>query len=126
MFRTIGHTFELMKREVKEYDRDIFESSLQLGVKALCQLGFSNYQAHRLARTFRHHHQKVVVDLFHHYDKDEKKYLSEAKKHASELEELLRAENEDTIHDADSSWDVTTLRQEVREIYAEMNKGKSD
>ena len=57
------------------------------------------------------------------YGEDEKKYLSEAKKHVSQLEELLRTEQEETIHDADSSWDVTTLREEVREIYAEMDKG---
>jgi len=116
------HTFELMKRNVKEYDRDIFESSLQLGVKALCQLGFSRYQAHRLARTFRTHHQRIVEELYQHYGEDEKKYLSEAKKYASELEELLRTEKEETIHHADSSWDVTTLREEVREIYADMEK----
>jgi hypothetical protein len=111
-----------MNRDVKEYDRDVFESSLQLGVKALHQLGFSNYQAHRLARTFRVHHQKVVEDLYHHYKVDEKKYLSEAKKHVSQLEKLLRTEKEETIHDADGSWDVTSLREEVREIYAEMDK----
>ncbi len=120
------HTFELMKREVKEYDRDVFESSLQLGVKTLCQLGFSNYQAHRLARTFKQHHQKVVEELFHHYGEDEKKYLSEAKKYASELEGILRTEKEETIHDDDSAWDVTTLREEVRVIYSEMEEGSSN
>lgn len=116
------HTYELMKRDVKEYDRDIFESSLQLGVKALCQLGFSKYQAHRLARTFRVHHKKILEELFHHYEEDEKKYLSEAKRHASELEELFRTEKEETIHDADSAWDVTALREEIREMYAEMDQ----
>jgi len=120
------HTYELMKREVKEYDRDIFESSLQLGVKTLCQLGFTNYHAHRLARTFRVHHQMIVEELFHHYDEDEKKYLSEAKRYAGELEELFRTEKEETIHDADSAWDVTTLREEIREIYAEMDQSNKN
>jgi monovalent cation:proton antiporter-2 (CPA2) family protein len=119
------HTYELMKREVKEYDRDIFESSLQLGVKALCQLGFSKYHAHRLARTFRVHHQMILEELFHHYEEDEKKYLSEAKRYAGELEELFRTEKEETIHDADSAWDVTTLREEMREIYAEMDQNSN-
>jgi glutathione-regulated potassium-efflux system ancillary protein KefC len=116
------HTYELMKRGVKEYDRDIFESSLQLGVKTLCQLGFSRYQAHRLARTFKVHHQRVLEELYEHYDKDEKKYLSEAKKYASELEELLRTEKEEAIHHADSAWDVSSRMEEVREIYADMDK----
>jgi len=120
------HTYELMKREVKEYDRDIFESSLQLGVKTLCQLGFTNYHAPRLDRTFRVHHQMIVEELFHHYDEDEKKYLSEAKRYAGELEELFRTEKEETIHDADSAWDVTTLREEIREIYAEMDQSNKN
>ena len=119
------HTYELMKREVKDYDRDVFESSLQLGVKTLCQLGFSKYHAHRLARTFRVHHQMIVEELFHHYEEDEKKYLSEAKRYAGELEELFRTEKEETIHDADSAWDVTTLREEMREIYAEMDQNSN-
>ncbi len=119
------HTFELMKREIKEYDRDVFESSLQLGVKVLCQLGFNTYQAHRLSKTFKRHHQRVVEELYHHYDDDEKKYLSEAKKYANELEGLLRTEKEDTIHDADTAWDVTTMREEVRESYAEIDKNSN-
>jgi len=116
------HTYELMKRKISGFDRDTFESSLQLGVKVLAQLGFSNYQAYRLARTFRRHNQEVIRELFHHFQKDEKKYLSEAKRYASELEELLRTEKEESIHDTDHSWDVTSLREEIRETYAEMDK----
>jgi len=118
----MSHTYELMKRKISGFDRDTFESSLQLGSKVLGQLGFSNYQAHRLARTFRRHNQEVIQELCHHYEEDEKKYLSEAKKYASELEELLRTEKEETHHDTDHAWDVTTLREEIRETYAEMDK----
>ena len=123
--RDMEHTYELMRRKVSGFDRDVFESSLQLGIKTLVQLGFSNYQAHRLARTFRKHNHEVINDLCTHYGDDEKKYLSEAKKRANELEELLTTEKEESIHHADSSWDVTTLREEIREIYAEMEKDSS-
>jgi formate-dependent nitrite reductase cytochrome c552 subunit len=111
-----------MKRDVKEYDRDIFESSLQLGVKTLCQLGYSRYQAHRLARTFRDHHNRIVEELFQHYGEDEKLYLSEAKRHASELEGLLQTESEESIHESDGAWDVTSIKEEIREIFAEIEK----
>ena len=66
------------------------------------------------------------MELFQHHGEDEKKYLSQTKKYASDLEELFRAEMEDTSHQSDSSWDVESLREEIREIYAEMEKDKAD
>lgn len=119
------HTYELMRRKVEDFDRDTFESSLQLGVKVLSRLGYQRYQAHRLAQTFREHHHMVIRELCQHHGEDEKKYLSESKKYANELEEIIRTEQEDSSHQTDSSWDVDTLREEIREIYAEMEKGKS-
>jgi voltage-gated potassium channel Kch len=118
------HAYELIRRGVTDFKRDHFHSSLQLGIGVLNRLGFSNYQSYRLARTFRKHHEMVIQELFLHYKDDEKKYLSEAKKYASELEELLQTEKEEPIHEADSSWDVSTLREEIREIYAEMDQEK--
>jgi Kef-type K+ transport system membrane component KefB/voltage-gated potassium channel Kch len=120
------HTYELMRRKVSGFDRDTFESSLQLGVKVLGQLGYSNFQAHRLARTFRHHNQVVMHDMCRHYGEDEKKYLSEAKKHASDLEELLRKEEEEPVLEDDSSWDVTSLREEVREHMTRTDRKKKE
>ena len=118
------HAYELIKREVKDFKRDNFHSSLQLGIGVLSHLGFGRYQAFRLARTFWKHNDMVIHELYQHYETDEKRYLSEAKKYASELEELFRTEKEQPIHEADSSWDVTTLREEIREMYAEMEREK--
>jgi len=112
----MDHTYELIKREVDGYKRDTFESSLKLGIQALTHLGYNHYQAHRLAQTFRSHNRKVVQELFQHHLVDEKKYLSEAKKYASELEELLQAEKEDHSYLQDCSWDVTTRREEIQKL----------
>jgi len=116
------HTYELMLRKVDDLNRDNFESALHLGIKALHHLGFRKYQAFRLARMFRKHDEEVIGDLVNHFKDDEKKYLSEAKKYAAELEDLLRAETDDQSHHTDFSWDVETLREEVREIYAGKNR----
>ncbi len=118
----MDHTYELLKRGIDGFERDTFESSLKLAVRALTQLGYQNYQAHRLAHTFRQHNHMVVRELFKHHGEDEKKYLSQTKKYASDLEELFRAELEDTSHHSDHSWDVESLREEIREIYAEKDK----
>ncbi len=110
----LDHTYELMRRKVDGFDRDTFESSLQLGVKVLGELGYRRYQAFRLARTFRKHHHEVIWDLCKHHGEDEKKYLSETKKHALELEEMLQAEQEDTSYQDDHAWDDTPHREEFR------------
>lgn len=114
----MDHTYQLMKRKVTEFDRDTFESALQLGTKVLTGLGYQRYQAHRLARTFRKHNHEVIWDMCQHYGEDEKKYLSEAKKHALELEELLRSEQEDPSYQADHAWDVTSRREEIIEMFS--------
>jgi hypothetical protein len=51
--------------------------------------------------------------MHRHHREDENKYLSETKKHAQELEELFRAEKEDSGYQTDSSWDITSRRQEA-------------
>ncbi len=58
----------------------------------------------------------MIQELFHHHLDDEKKYLSETKKYASELEELLRTEKEERGHEQDCSWDVTSRREETQQL----------
>ena len=118
------HAYEYLKRDIVDFDHDTLESSIQLGIKALTKLGFTRNQAFRAARIFRKYDEEVMHKLFEHYEEDEKKYLSEAKRLADELEELFKTEQEDPIHETDSAWDATTLREEVREIYAEMDGKK--
>jgi glutathione-regulated potassium-efflux system ancillary protein KefC len=110
------HSYELLDRKVDGYKRDIFESSLHLGIEALTHLGYNRYRAHRLAQTFRNHSYKVTHELHKHHKDDEKLYLSETKKHALDLEKLFRVEKEDSGHGLDSSWDVSSRRKEAAEI----------
>ncbi len=58
---------------------------------------------------------KVLLELHKHHKDDEKLYLSETHRHALELEEIFRAEKEDSDHHSDSSWDVSTRREEAKE-----------
>jgi len=114
--KDMDHSYELLDRKVEGFRRDTFESSLSLGTEVLTHLGYSNYRAHRLAGTFRQHNRKVIRELYQHHREDEKKYLSEAKKYANELEELLQTENEDADHEQDSSWDVSSRREEIQHL----------
>ncbi len=98
------------------FERDMLESSLLLGIEALTHLGYKRYHAHRLAHTFRKHTRKVLRELHKHHKDDEKLYLSETNRHAMDLEEIFRAEKEDSGHGSDSSWDVSSRRREAAEI----------
>ena len=120
----MDHTYELMRRGVKELVSDTFESSVNLGVKTLEHLGYNPYRAHRLAQTFKSHNNRVVRELFQQHQEDEKQYLYEAKKHANELEELLLSENEEASYDQDCSWDVTSRRDELKQLYKERSSNK--
>ena len=119
------HTYELLDRKVDGFKHDTFESSLRLGTEVLTHLGYNSYRAHRLAGTFRQHNLKVTHELYRHHGEDEKKYLSEAKKYASELEELLQAENEDPSHELDCSWDVSSRQEEIQQINRSSPKGSN-
>ncbi len=112
---SMKHSYELMDRKVDGFERDMLESSLLLGIEALTQLGYKRSHAHRLAHTFRKHARKVLRELHKHHKDDEKLYLSETNKHAMELEEIFRAEKEDSGHHFDSSWDVSSRREEAKE-----------
>ena len=117
----MDHTYDLLRRKVAEFESDTFESSLQLGMKVLTSLGYQKYRAYRLGRIFRRHNHEVIRDLCKHHGEDEKKYLSEAKKHALEVEEILRAEQEDTTYQDDHSWDDTPRREESLDL---LDRGK--
>ena len=110
------HSYELIDRKVDGFERDMFESSLLLGIEALTHLGYKRYQAHRLAHTFRKHVRMVQHELHQHHKEDEMLYLSETHRHARDLEELLRAEKEDTDHQKDSSWDISSRMEEAQKI----------
>jgi len=121
----MDHTYELLDRKVDGLKRDTFESSLLLGTEVLSHLGYNHYRAHRLASTFRRHNEEVMHELYQHHGEDEKKYLSEAKKYAAELEELLQTENEESNHEQDSSWDVSSRVEEVQQISQSSPKGSN-
>ena len=121
----MDHTYELLDRKVDGLKRDTFESSLLLGTEVLSHLGYNHYRAHRLASTFRRHNEEVMHELYQHHGEDEKKYLSEAKKYAAELEELLQTENEESNHEQDSSWDVSSRVEEVQQLSQSSPKGSN-
>ena len=116
----IKHTYKLLNHKVNGLRRETYDSSLELGKMVLKNLGFSGYQTQRAANTFKYHDEEVIKELFKLWQKDKKLYIKEAKRFTEELESILLAEHENSIHESDSAWDNSTLREEIKERYPEI------
>ncbi len=114
--KDIYHAFEFFKRHVKTVQLEMFDSANNLGQEALTHLGFSNYEAYRAARTFKHHEKQVLTDLYDHWREDPNRFILEAKREAKrfseQLSDVLQAEKDYSIHETDCAWDVESLRAE--------------
>jgi hypothetical protein len=121
-----SHAYEYMKRGIHEFDHDMFGSSLESGKRVLHHLGFNEYSAHRAALIYKHQDQLMEKELYKHFEKDEKKYILEARRLSDDLETMLKSVNEQSIHEADNAWDNTTLREEVKLLYADMQSNSED
>ena len=124
--KNMSHSYELRKLGVDHVKLEVAHSALELGITALKDLGFSPFQAHRAAKIYRNHIREMKKNLAHLYDGDEKHYIGEVKRSAAELEEILRTETEQSIHESDEAWDNASLREEVIQIYAEMDQDQTE
>lgn len=120
--KDIFHVFEFYKLNVKIVQREMFNSATELGVKALVQLGFSRYEAFRAGRTFKHHEEQVLEDLYNTWKEDEKALIKETRRFSKQLSETLLTERNYTIQNADCAWDIDSLRKESIESSASKNE----
>ncbi|MEZ5082884.1 MAG: monovalent cation:proton antiporter-2 (CPA2) family protein [Bacteroidales bacterium] len=118
----VPHSFELEDLEVDAFRRETYDSSLELGIHALNMLGFNKFQAHRLARSFKYHDNIIMQELHKLWGKDDKHYMHEVKRYSQQLEALLSAEQDGVIHENDSAWDPVSIREEVIQMYDEMER----
>ncbi len=122
--RDIFHVFEFYKLHVRIVQREMFNSATELGVKALVQLGFTKYEAYRAGRTFKHHEEQVLEELYKTWKGDEKEFIRETRRFSKQLSETLLTERNYNIQDIDSAWDIDSLRQESIESSSPENKQK--
>jgi len=59
-----NHAHDLMDIGVHEFERDTFHSALQLGIKALVSLGYTEAKAKRLANAFAKHDQEMLREAY--------------------------------------------------------------
>lgn len=91
--RNVTHYYDLMDRGVVIIERETFESALQMGRKALEQLGFGAFQARQASMKFRAHNLKTLHAIYPYY-KDQQQMISLAAQARDELEAMFARDAE--------------------------------
>lgn len=122
--KDIFQVFEFFKLNVYDVQREMFHSAAELGITALKKLGFNRYEAYRAVRTFKHHEEQVMEELYQHWLEDHSKFIAETRRFSEQLSETLQAEKDYSIHDSDCAWDVNSLRDEALSAKGKNNTPK--
>ncbi len=98
------HAYELIQHGVTIVHRDTFASAVDLSVDALRVLGFRGHQAERAARLFKRHDERALREMVKLLG-DEQAYVSAARQHIVNLEEVLRADRGSFRGAGDAAWE---------------------
>jgi voltage-gated potassium channel Kch len=109
------HAYDLLEAGVENVYRETLDTSLKVGVDALCMLGYRRHQALRAARKFRRHDEASVRELAG-MRKDSKAYIVRAREIIQAVEQLIRGEVErGSRPELDAARDSRTLVEEFGE-----------
>jgi len=113
------HYWELRALGVQKVFRETFSSAYETGIAALIQLGYRKHTAHRLARKWRDHEEKVLEELGELWGKDQTAYFARLRTRLDEAERLMRDEDP-TVYEggSDAGWNNESLRAD-REVDAQ-------
>ncbi len=86
------HAYELMRKNVDGLERETFESSVRLGVKALGLLGQTPFRAERAGRVFRGYDEKLLAEMSKLWGGDFAAFQKAVRDRSALFEELLRVD----------------------------------
>jgi monovalent cation:proton antiporter-2 (CPA2) family protein len=106
------HAYDLLEAGVELVYRETLDTSLRVGMDALCELGFRRHQALRAARKFRRHDEASLRELAG-MRRDRRTYMVRAREIIQTVEQLVRSEVEQGRHpELDAAWDSAGLVEE--------------
>jgi len=101
--RNNGHVYEIMRRGVSLFRRELYDSALHLGEEALKQLGFGGYRSRTAAQVFHAYDQKLLRKLQEIEADEDRRLLSlQAREH---IEQMLTADAEELANQNRKGWD---------------------
>ena len=89
--RNRTQAYEMLDRGVQIFDRETFAGAVNIGVKALTELGFDPGRARHAAATFEQHDETTLREL-HAIRGDQSELLSRVLSARDDLERLMQAE----------------------------------
>jgi monovalent cation:proton antiporter-2 (CPA2) family protein len=98
------HAYELINKGVDHVHREVFASSVDMGVDVLQAMGRHPFEAHRAARTFKSHDEKLVRLSAAHAD-DTEKLVDIARKGRAEIENVLGEDMRTSELPQDHAWE---------------------
>lgn len=108
------HYWELRALGVKKVFRETFSSAYETGIEALIQLGYRAHTAHRLARKWRDHEERVIEELGELWNQDRESYFQKVRTGLDEAERLMRDEDPRVYRERDGGWDNESLRADPK------------
>jgi len=100
--RNNGHAYEILRRGVKLFRREMYDSALHLGEEALKQLGFGAYRSRTAAQVFNDYDQKLLQGLFEAEVPEDRRLLSLQAR--EQIEQVLNADAEEIAKENRQGW----------------------
>ncbi len=109
------HAYELLNLGVDQFEREMFEGGVALGVKALQALGQRAHHATRAGRLFAKHDRNLLLEMSRYWG-DDLVYRQAVRERAGHVDQLLRRDlNMFGAGDPDAgAWDTKSLEEEIR------------
>ena len=101
--RNNGHVYEIMRRGVSLFRRELYDSALHLGEEALKQLGFGAYRSRTAAQVFHAYDQKLLRKLQETEADEDRRLLSLQAR--EDIEQMLTADAEELANQNRQGWD---------------------
>ncbi len=98
-----GHVYEILRRGVTLFRRELYDSALHLGEEALKQLGFGAYRSRTATQMFQAYDLKLLLKLHEIETDEDRRLLSlQAREH---IEQILTADAEEIAKENRQGWD---------------------
>jgi len=96
------HVYELEAAGAHHVEREVFESALSAGRRALIELGAHPFKAERQARSFRTHDNRSLDALRENWHEGgmDSSYVAAARSRADELERIMQSDRAAERHDS--------------------------
>lgn len=110
------HYWELRQLGVAKVFRETFGSAYETGIAALQALGYRAHTAHRLARKWRAHEERLLEELGEVWGTgDRDAYYTRTRGAFEEAERLMRQEDPTVLNEQDAAWNNASMRAQADE-----------